>query len=226
MVVVGVSLLCGISGIQAQPEFASVEAKRSYALGMALGKRLRSEAIAVDRELYMQGLSDALSGTTTRLNDEELRTLMQDFQRELRYRQAAQRAEQWKKAQTVAQDAPVTGIQVSFKLDPRLTRGVYMGDRWVSPATYTGARQSGNEYVLEARADGLVDGNQKIKIRPQWVPSDPGMVKVTPTANGAVRISVAEAGESSLTVAANGVSKKLHIKASSEGDAMLVEITQ
>jgi hypothetical protein len=31
----------------------------------------------------------------------------------------------------------VTDIAVVFKLDPRLTAGLYMGDRWVSPPTYS-----------------------------------------------------------------------------------------
>ncbi len=35
--------------------------------------------------------------------------------------------------------AGLAAIQISFKLDPRLTDSTYGGERWVSPRTYTGA---------------------------------------------------------------------------------------
>jgi hypothetical protein len=31
----------------------------------------------------------------------------------------------------------LTAVNIVFKLDPRLSRGLYMGDRWVSPPTFT-----------------------------------------------------------------------------------------
>jgi FKBP-type peptidyl-prolyl cis-trans isomerase FklB len=71
-------------------------------------------------------------------------------------------------------------IKMSFKLDPRLTRGRYMGDRWVSPPTYTGVRQEGKEYAVEARAEGLDAKGRPMRISPEWIPSDPGMVTVSP----------------------------------------------
>ncbi|QKX18829.1 FKBP-type peptidyl-prolyl cis-trans isomerase N-terminal domain-containing protein [Microbulbifer sp. YPW1] len=223
----GAMLFCGAGVAQEAPEFASEEAKLSYALGMALGKKLESHSIEVDPELYLQGLMDALSGGASKMTDEQVAEAMQSFQRELRFKQVALRAEKWKKMQAAAAgDAELKDIKVSFKLDPRLTRGVYMGDRWVSLPTYTGARQIGSEYTLEAKAAGLVEEGQEVRIVPEWSVSDPDMVTVTPTENGAVQISVSQAGESRLTVAANGVSRELRIKAVSEDGAMVVEVSQ
>lgn len=223
----GTMLICGFCLAQEPPEFSSEQAKLSYALGMALGKKLESQSIEVDPELYMQGLTDALTGSKARMTGQEVSEAMQSFQREMRFKQVASRAEKWKKMQAAAAgEGELTGIRVSFKLDPRLTRGVYMGDRWVSLPRFTGARQVGSEYILEAKAQGVVEGDQEVQIVPEWTPSDPQMVKITPAENGAVKISVSEAGESNLTVVARGISKKLRIKATSDAGAMLVEISQ
>jgi hypothetical protein len=52
------------------------------------------------------------------------------------------------------------------------------------------------------------------------------MVTVTPGEGNDVKIAVKRAGTSTLKVAAAGVSKELTIKATEEGDAIRVEITQ
>src|SRR3990172_9543958 len=76
--------------------------------------------------------------------------------------------------EAVGQSASSANIKVIFKLDPSLTRGMYMGDRWVSPPTYTSS-QSGKTATIEAKVSGFNKG-----IKPTWTPSDPKMVKVTP----------------------------------------------
>ncbi len=119
----------------------------------------------------------------------------------------------------LAAASPVS-IKVSFKLDPSLTRGMYMGDRWVSPPTYT-ASQSGKTSTIEARVEGLDKG-----ISPTWTPSDPKMVTVSPQQGQQVTITVLRAGQSNLKVASQGVSKTLSIKAEYQNDDMQVEISQ
>jgi hypothetical protein len=52
------------------------------------------------------------------------------------------------------------------------------------------------------------------------------MVTVSPSEGNEVKISVKRAGISTLKVAAPGVSKQLSIKATVEGNAFRVEITQ
>ncbi len=116
--------------------------------------------------------------------------------------------------------ASPTNIKVSFKLDPSLTRGLYMGDRWVSPPTYT-TSQPGKTSTIEARVEGLDKG-----ISPTWTPSDPGMVKVAPQQGQQVTITVLRSGQSNLTVASQGVSKTLSIKAEYQGDDIQVDISQ
>ncbi len=116
--------------------------------------------------------------------------------------------------------ASPASFMVSFKLDPSLTRGMYMGDRWVSPPTYT-TSQPGKTSTIEARVEGLDKG-----ISPTWTPSDPEMVMVAPQQGQKVTITVLRAGQSNLKVASQGVSKTLSIKADYQNDDMQVEISQ
>jgi FKBP-type peptidyl-prolyl cis-trans isomerase len=122
-------------------------------------------------------------------------------------------------------NAGLKDIKVSFKLDPRLTRSLYMGDRWVSPSMFTPARQ-GKTTTVEATADGLNGKGERIRIKPEWIAADPGMVEVTGGEDDGVRITVKRPGESTLKVVAQGVTKELAIKAVDQGDAIAVEIAQ
>jgi hypothetical protein len=121
---------------------------------------------------------------------------------------------------TADQARASANLKVSFKLDPSLTRGMYMGDRWVSPPTYT-TSQPGKTSTIEARVESLDKG-----ISPTWTPSNPKMVKVTPQQGQEVIITVLRAGQSSLNVASQGASRTLSIKAAYEGDEIRVEISQ
>lgn len=124
---------------------------------------------------------------------------------------------------TVAADAAdkgVSTIQVAFKLDPQLTQGLYMGEHWVSPPTYTTTLET-----VQARAQGMDGKGRPANADFKWTPSDPEMVTVSPSQGDAVRITVKRAGESTLKVASQGVSRELLIKAKHEGNSMHVEIS-
>jgi len=125
--------------------------------------------------------------------------------------------------ESTAASPAIGGIRSSFKLDPRLMGGTYGGERWVSPATYTGASA---QDTVETRVEGTDAQGRPVKIRPTWTPADPEMVTVSPSEGNLVKITVKHAGESSLEVASNGISRKLSIKAKQQGNAMQVEIAQ
>jgi hypothetical protein len=123
-----------------------------------------------------------------------------------------------------AADSPV--FQVSFKLDPRLTRSLYMGDRWVSPPTYQHATQVGESSTLEARAL-LVDAKGiPLAASPTWTPADPEMVTVSPSQGNQVKITVRRAGESHLKLAYGRVNKDLTVKALQQAGAWRVDVVQ
>lgn len=101
-----------------------------------------------------------------------------------------------------------------------------MGDRWVSPPTFVGTRQKGNEYTLEARVNGIDMMGRSVPIRPEWTLCDPEMVKVNTRENETVQIIVRQAGESRVKLATQGLSKHLRIMATREGDTMQVQVFQ
>ena len=116
-------------------------------------------------------------------------------------------------------------IKVSFKLDARLTRGLYMGDSWVSLATYTMAG-GGRTCVGEAGVYGLDPDGKPGELSPKWIPSDPGMVSVSRHQGNAVKITVKRTGRCSLMVTFGGASKKLAIKAVRQNGGLRVDISQ
>lgn len=120
--------------------------------------------------------------------------------------------------------SPAT-IRVVFKLDPQLTTGLYMGERWVSPPTYS-AFQLGTSVTVEARASGIDARGRPAKINARWIPADPEMVTVTPGEGNEVKITVRRAGESLLQVTSHGLSKSLAVKAVRQDEILRVEIAQ
>jgi hypothetical protein len=200
------------SAAQDAPELKASKEKLSYALGMVLGNQFRGQSIEVDPELYVRGLKDALSGGKTLLTEAEASAAVNALQIDL------------KKKKTAPQGA-VTDMKISFKMDPRITRSTYSGERWISPPTFI---QVGlpdvKEISVEARCEGL--DAKGMPVAAQWTPSDPEMVTVSPGQGKEVKITVKRAGQSGVEVASQGVSKKLSVKAVSKGNAMQVEITQ
>lgn len=119
----------------------------------------------------------------------------------------------------------LSALDVAFKLDTRLTRSLYMGDRWVSPPTHAVTRR-GESATVEARVEGVDTSGRRLAISPRWLPEDPSMVTVTPAEASQVRITVRGAGESRLHLTASGVSRNLFIKAVRKDDAIQVAISQ
>ena len=118
-----------------------------------------------------------------------------------------------------------TSIYVSFKLDPRITQGMYMGDRWVSPSTYTRVGE-GKTCIIEAIASVFDDKGKPISVNPEWIADDEKMVTILPVKGNLVKITVNSAGQSSLRVIYGGNTKKMVVKSSYKYNALQVEITQ
>ena len=117
-------------------------------------------------------------------------------------------------------------LQIFFKLDPRLTQSLYMGERWVSPPTYGPLVSSGTTYAVEARAEVLDTNGQPLQVNFAWIPEDREMVAVSPSEGNQVTITILRAGESSLLVTGQGLSKTLNIQATYQNDVIQVQISQ
>jgi FKBP-type peptidyl-prolyl cis-trans isomerase len=120
-----------------------------------------------------------------------------------------------------ASTAAVTGIQLSFKRDARMVdpyRGI---GPWATGSSFTGATA---QDTVEVRAEGVGPGGKPAKISPEWIPSDPEMVSVSPTQGDDVKITVHKAGESKLKVTYRGQSQELVVKAQYVGKFILFQI--
>ncbi len=122
--------------------------------------------------------------------------------------------------------AALAGIKVYFKLDPELTRGLYLGDRWVSPRTYTSVLQPGKQATVEARTEGQdARGRRLIRyLSAEWLPADPDMVTVSPGPGNEVRIIVHHAGESAVEVKSGEISTTLSIRATYRDQANRTQV--
>jgi hypothetical protein len=115
-------------------------------------------------------------------------------------------------------------IQVAFQIDPRITKGLHMGARWISPPTYVGTH-AGSLFTVHARAKGARSGGAAIR-DPTWLADAPDMVAVTPDRGREVEITVLREGRSTLTVADDGVSKTLTVNAVQRSGVWRVDISQ
>ncbi|NUS39426.1 MAG: hypothetical protein HOQ02_10440 [Lysobacter sp.] len=115
-------------------------------------------------------------------------------------------------------------LAVAFRLDPALTQGIYLGQRWVSPPEFYFA-QPGAQFVVEAKAQDIDARGTRTDVSGDWAASDPEMVAITRHADGATLV-IRKPGESDLTVRAGRDAKTLHVSAERLPDAMRVRISQ
>jgi len=115
-------------------------------------------------------------------------------------------------------------MAVAFRLDPEVTRGLYLGERWVSPPSFFFA-QPGNRYIVRAKVQSIDSAGERIDLSGDWAASDPEMVAIT-RGHGEVTIVVRKPGESDLFVSTGDGSKVLHVRAKHVDNRMEVAITQ
>jgi len=61
--------------------------KLSYAIGMEMGKGVKSQGIDVDSAILSQGLKDALTGAKPQMSEDELKQVITAFQNDMRQKQ-------------------------------------------------------------------------------------------------------------------------------------------
>jgi FKBP-type peptidyl-prolyl cis-trans isomerase len=82
------TLLAGIAAAQDAPALKTPLEKRSYALGLDLGRQIHKQSVEVNPALFAQGLKDALAGNKPLMTDEEVRAAITDLQNEIRTKMA------------------------------------------------------------------------------------------------------------------------------------------
>ena len=75
---------------QTLPSLATQKDKFSYALGMNLGTSLHRQSVAVDPNIVLRGLKDALAGGKTLLTEDQARVALTEVQNDMRKKQQEQ----------------------------------------------------------------------------------------------------------------------------------------
>jgi FKBP-type peptidyl-prolyl cis-trans isomerase len=88
MFALAMTTLLTAAAAQDAPALKTQVEKRSYALGLDLGRQLRKESLEVDPARFAQGFKDALAGNQALMSDEEVRAAIVDLQNEMRAKQA------------------------------------------------------------------------------------------------------------------------------------------
>lgn len=123
--------------------------------------------------------------------------------------------------------APPARILLSFKLDPRLTRGLYMGDRWLSPATFRSTTHAaGKSIAVETRAVIVDARGRRTRLRPAWTVAEPRILSVTPADGNEVVITARRPGTGHVTVSYGPISRTLTVTAIEDRGTWRVEISQ
>ena len=115
-------------------------------------------------------------------------------------------------------------LKVAFQLDPALTQGLYLGQRWVHPPTFDFV-QPGVAFVVRAKAQRVDSASERQDVSGDWAASNPEMVAID-RGPGEVTLTIREAGDSELVVQAAGERNVLRVHAEQRPDAMRVRITQ
>jgi len=69
------------------PGFKTQKEKVSYAIGMEMGKGVKTQGIDVDPAIMTQGLKDGLSGAKPQMSEDELRQVITSLQQDIRQKQ-------------------------------------------------------------------------------------------------------------------------------------------
>lgn len=127
---------------------------------------------------------------------------------------------------TRAPDCPLNDLRVSFKLEPRLTRSLHMGDRWVSPPNYVQVGAGAN-CIVEAGILGLNAEGKAVEIAATWQAADPDMVHVSePGPGNTIKLTVVHPGKTTVEIASQGITKQLALHAVSYGGTLMVGVAQ
>lgn len=214
--------------IQDAPALEDDKEKRSYAVGMNLGTAIRRQAgdqsTDLDVNAIVQGFKDAFAGGKTLLTPAEMRVILNAFQAELNGKQALRLSEKSGQASATSAISPPDAINVTFKLDPRITRALYMGDRWVSaPFTQRGDEK---QVIVEASAEAVDANGKRLNKAVEWIPADPTIATVASGQGNQVVITVLRPGKTSLRLAAGAISTELTLTAVRNKGALEAQLSQ
>lgn len=72
------------------PALNTEQEKVSYSIGVDLGKHLQRQGIEINTSMFAKGIQDGLSGTTTLLTEDQMKTVLNDFQKKMMEKRVAE----------------------------------------------------------------------------------------------------------------------------------------
>jgi FKBP-type peptidyl-prolyl cis-trans isomerase FklB len=84
-----VLIASGCTAEDKKPELKTLKEKVSYGIGLSIGKDLKRQDIDVDADILKRGLQDALTGAKPLLTDEQMKSTMEEFKKDMTTKQQA-----------------------------------------------------------------------------------------------------------------------------------------
>lgn len=106
----------------------------------------------------------------------------------------------------------VVALSILYKLDPRLSGGVHMGERWVSPRLYD-IVSGDHTYTIEVMVEAVDSNGARTVVDADWSSSDTDVATVTPRKGDGVAIHVRGQGAARLEVSAGGLYQVIYLNA-------------
>ncbi len=72
------------------PAFATDEDKVSYSIGVDLGKHLQRQGITINASVFAKGIDDGIKGGATVLTEQEMKDVLNDFQKKIMAKRVAE----------------------------------------------------------------------------------------------------------------------------------------
>ena len=111
MLVFGVLLIAAQVSAEETPALKTMKDKMSYATGVDLVRSFHRQGVEVDKDLFLRGVKDGLSGGTLLLSDDEINKLMKVFMAEQKMKLAERKRQlaERKRKQTGTGEGSLTG---------------------------------------------------------------------------------------------------------------------
>jgi FKBP-type peptidyl-prolyl cis-trans isomerase len=155
------------SGELLDESFADGNQQRSYAVGVTMADFIEKQFDGIDSFALSQGLHDKLAGGETLLPEEEVRTVVREYQEEQRQQKAA--ANQAEGEKFLAENAQRDGVQVTDS-----------GLQYEVITEGTGDRPTATDKVKVHYAGTLIDGTEFDSSYKRGEPIEFGLNRVIP----------------------------------------------
>jgi FKBP-type peptidyl-prolyl cis-trans isomerase FklB len=106
IVVLGVALLAAPVCAEETPVLKTMNDKVSYATGVEMVRSFQRQGVDVDRDLFLKGVKDGLSGGSILMSDDEYYKTLKVFHTEQKMKQAERRKQHAEKLRKQRQIAP------------------------------------------------------------------------------------------------------------------------